>query len=167
MTTNPSLTSAYNLVSNNGFGEVRENKAHNHKSFHALQSFIPGDVICQFGAREILEYPTYLTVQVEEHKHILLSPEFVQYINHSCNPNVFFDTTSMLLICLQPIAVGDELTFFYPSTEWKMDQSFACHCGAKDCLAIIQGAYYISNESLDKYRLTDFIKQKQNANLVR
>lgn len=167
MTTNPSLTAAYELVSHNGFGEVRENKSHNHKSFHALKNFVPGDVICEFGAREILDHPTYLTVQVEDHKHILLSPEFVQYINHSCEPNVFFDTGSMLLVCIQPIKKGDEMTFFYPSTEWKMKQPFKCHCGSDACLLQIQGAYYISNKKMEKYRVTDFIKQKLKANPLR
>jgi hypothetical protein len=164
MNTNPSLTAVYELISNNGFGEVRENKAHKHKSFHALQNFAAGDVICEFGARELLDHPTYLTVQIDEAKHILLSPEFVQYINHSCDPNVFFDTTSMLLVCVQPINIGDELTFFYPSTEWKMDRPFQCHCGAAECLKKIQGAYYISDKKLAKYRLTDFIKNKVKNN---
>jgi hypothetical protein len=164
MNTNPSLTTTYELVSKNGFGEVRENKAHSHKSFHALKSFRPGDIICEFGARATYKKPTYLTVQVEDDKHILLDPEFLQYINHSCDPNVFFDTNSFLLVCLQPIRKGDEMTFFYPSTEWKMSQPFNCHCGAADCFKKIQGAYYISDKRLEKYRLTDYIRQKVKNN---
>ena len=160
MSTNPSFATAYELVSQNGFGEVRYNKELDHRSFHALQAFMPGDIVCEFGAREVLDHPTYLTVQVDDNRHILLDPEFIQYTNHSCNPNVFFDTGTMLLVCLQPIRMGEELSFFYPGTEWRMDQPFTCHCGAKECLGQIQGAYYLSDEVLSGYRLTNYIRRK-------
>jgi hypothetical protein len=31
------------------------------------------------------------------------------------------------------IEVGQELTFFYPSTEWDMAQGFECICGTATC----------------------------------
>jgi SET domain-containing protein len=40
----------------------------------------------------------------------------MQYINHSCDPNVAFDTTAFKLVALKDIKAGDELVFFYPST---------------------------------------------------
>ena len=36
----------------------------------------------------------------------------------------------MRLTALRPISEGDELTFFYPSTEWAMAEPFECGCGA-------------------------------------
>ena len=103
---------------------------------------------------------TYLTVQTGEDKHITLQPEFLQYINHSCYPNVFFDTTAMQLVALKEIQPGDELMFFYPSTEWDMSQPFDCFCGTTQCLHRIQGAAYLSDEEAKRYRLTDFINEK-------
>ena len=103
---------------------------------------------------------TYLTVQTGEDKHITLQPEFLQYINHSCYPNVFFDTTAMQLVALKEIQPGDELMFFYPSTEWDMSQPFDCFCGTTQCLHRIQGAAYLSDEEAKGYRLTDFINEK-------
>jgi hypothetical protein len=38
------------------------------------------------------------------------------------------------------LKVGEELTFFYPSTEWNMDQGFSCFCGTDSCLGYIGGA---------------------------
>jgi len=32
---------------------------------------------------------------------------------------------------------GDDITFFYPSTEWDMAQGFDCNCGAKVCLTAV------------------------------
>ncbi|MBS1927734.1 MAG: SET domain-containing protein-lysine N-methyltransferase [Chitinophagaceae bacterium] len=122
---------------------------------------IPKDsILCGFGSRAILESPNYLTLQVELRKHILLFPEVLQYINHSCEPNVFFDTTAMQLIALKEILPGEELCFFYPSTEWDMDRSFLCNCRTGSCLGLIRGAQYLPIETLTRYRLTDFIKSQ-------
>jgi len=115
-----------------------------------------------FSAGKTLSQPTYLTVQVTETEHITLNPVFLQYINHSCAPNVFFDTYSFELIALKAIEPGDELTFFYPSTEWNMVQPFACTCGSKDCLQTISGAANINRQTLTQYKLTRFIQSMLN-----
>ena len=154
------LVTAYRVVSHHGFADVLENEGTGQKSFHALASFYPGDVICPFGSRETMSKPTYLTVQTGIDRHILLEPEFLQYINHSCNPNVFFDTTSLQLICLKEMHAGDEMSFFYPSTEWEMTQPFNCYCESEKCLHHIQGAKHIPEEIIFQYRLTDFIRQQ-------
>ncbi len=160
MTTKSAPGTTLQLVSNNGFAEVWKNQQSGQQSLHATVSFNAGDVICSFHAGTISNKVTYLTVQVDEDKHITLQPEFLQYINHSCSPTVFFDTTLMQLVCLSEVNPGDEFTFFYPSTEWEMVQPFACYCGSSNCLSVIQGASHIKDEVLDQYRLTDFIKRK-------
>jgi hypothetical protein len=156
MLTNPTLLTE----SRHDFAEILQNTGNGQRQLHATRSFAPGDIICNFYAGETLTVPTYLTVQLNDAEHITLKPVFLQYINHSCDPNVFFDTSSMQLVCQQPIEPGDEFTFFYPSTEWAMVQPFKCHCGSADCLKQIQGARYLSDETLSRYRLTDFIKRK-------
>lgn len=165
MITTTITTPAAEVISNHVFAEVLLNNASSQKSLHATQHFSPGDVLCNFSAGITQSYPTYLTVQTGADRHITLMPEFLQYINHSCSPNVFFDTTSMQLICLQPLQPGDEFTFFYPSTEWDMAQPFVCNCGGRDCLQLINGASHLSVETLSKYRLTDFIKSQVKQKL--
>jgi hypothetical protein len=154
------------VISNHGFGEISQNNQTNQKSLHATIPFKKGDVLSIFSAGEVCKTPHYLTVQTGRDQHITLMPEFLQYINHSCDPNVFFDTTSMKLIALKDISENDEFTFFYPSTEWDMAQPFICFCGSKACLQNIKGAKYLLPEQVKKYALTDFIKQElQNTNL--
>lgn len=134
---------------------------HNGEKCLIADAFVPaGTIICSFGAKETLASPTYLTLQVGQHKHILLTPEVLQYINHSCDPNVFFDTTLMQLRAVKDILPGDEFRFFYPSTEWDMDRSFVCNCQSSACLGIIQGARHLQTEILNRYKLTDFIKSQ-------
>ena len=153
-------TTPYQTISQHGFANVLLNIDTNQKSLNAEKIIEAGEVISFFNANETFTHPTYLTVQVGINKHITLMPEFLQYINHSCNPNVFFDTTLMQLVCLKTIVIGEELCFFYPSTEWEMTQQFVCNCGSANCLQLIQGAAYLSSEVAVQYRFTDFIKQQ-------
>ncbi|KAG0364682.1 hypothetical protein BGZ54_007264 [Gamsiella multidivaricata] len=53
----------------------------------------------------------------------------------------------------------DALTFFYPSSEWEMDQPFPCWCGAKQCCKSIQGAKYLPTEVMDRYFVTSHIHE--------
>ena len=154
--TNPT----YRTVSNHEIAEVRRKVLNQQNALFALRSFQPGEMIAEFSAGTIAAEPTYLTVQVDIGKHITLQPEFLQYINHSCAPNVFFNTTTMQLVALKEIKAEEEMVFFYPSTEWKMTQSFNCYCGSPACLGEIRGAAYLSKQVLKQYRLTDFIQQQ-------
>lgn len=143
-----------------GFAEIHKRLHENHHLLVSIKSFSPEATICTFSAKEIHPLPSRYTVQVNETQHIILLPEFLQYINHSCNPNTFFNTTTMELIALRAIAPGDEFTFFYPSTEWFMAETFACNCGDPGCVGIIKGAKELSTGILNRYRLTDFIQRK-------
>ena len=153
-------SSSYRIISDHSFAAVRQNIANNQKAFFAKRTYQPGDVVIEFSASQVLSEPSYLTVQVGIDRHILLYPQHLQYINHSCDPNVFFDTYAMQIVALKPIAEGDEMTFFYPSTEWDMAQPFTCFCGCRNCLREIKGAAHINPEILNNYKLTRFI-QKQ------
>lgn len=153
-------TPAYRTISHHVVGEVRRRLSNGQNHFFALRSFGTGDVIASFSAGTISAEPTFLTVQLGLRKHITLDPEFLQYINHGCDPNVFFNTTTMEVVALKHIGREDEMTFFYPSAEWKMAQSFNCYCGSPKCLGKIRGAAYLSPEVQTQYRFTDFIQQQ-------
>lgn len=143
--------------------EVRTDILANNRSLFSRRDFAAGEIISEFGWRAMYSAPSYLTVQLSETEHVELFPEYLECINHSCEPNCFFDTSSLQLVALRPIKVGDELGFFYPSAEWDMDQSFECNCGTKSCVGIIKGAKYLTDAQLRKYRFTDFIQQKLAA----
>jgi hypothetical protein len=161
MTTTTLTAPVLAVVSGHNFANVMLNTSTQQKSLHATTSFKPGDVISTFYAGVTQTYATYLTVQTGTNTHITLQPEFLQYINHSCNPNVFFNTTTMELVCLRALQPGDELTFFYPSTEWDMSQPFVCNCKSENCLQLINGASHLDVSTLAKYQLTDFIKNQK------
>jgi len=155
-----SSTPTYRLISDHSFAVVRQNIANDQKAFFAQRRYEAGEVLATFSAGEIHSKPSYLTVQVGIGKHIMLQPEYLQYINHSCDPNVFFDTSSLEVVAVKRIEEGDEMTFFYPSTEWDMAQPFTCFCGTDACLGEIRGAAHIKPSIIQSYKLTHFIQQQ-------
>ncbi|KAM3524032.1 hypothetical protein NHJ13051_004745 [Beauveria bassiana] len=103
--------------------------------------------------------PTYATVQMGRNRHLNLNSDLL-YINHSCEPSLIFDTGNKIIIAgpngLQP---GDELTFFYPSTEWEMAQPFQCLCGTPTCRGTIDGAKKMTSAQLDGLWLAKHIRE--------
>jgi hypothetical protein len=159
------VTQSYRLVLSTSIGEVRQDVASGQKAIFAGRQFGVGEVISSFAAGEVRATPSYFTVQLGDNQHTVLNPEYLQYINHSCNPNCFFDTTHLTVIALRDIAREEELSFFYPSSEWDMSQPFVCNCGSQQCLGIIQGAKYLSPQQAAAHRLNLYIagKRKQEG----
>ncbi len=132
---------------------------------HALIShhaFEAGACIISFAASSIQQQADRFSIQRNETEHIILAPGYLKYLNHSCEPNCFADVDLLQLTALKHIQPGDELTFFYPSTEWNMSEPFACHCNTAGCLKKIQGAAHIAPDVLVRYRLSYFIQHKNN-----
>ncbi len=119
-----------------------------------------GSLFHKFCAGENVPCPTYLSLQIDHHRHIHLQPEFLQYLNHSCDPNVYVDVTNHEIICLRDIDANEEVTFFYPSTEWDMEQVFYCRCRSANCLGEIKGAMYLNRNLLPHYKFTPHIMEK-------
>lgn len=123
-----------------------------------LRRVAPGEVLTPFGARRWARVPHRMTVQISAAEHIELAPICLELINHSCDPNVFFDVERFELVALRTIEPDEELTFFYPSTEWRMESPFGCHCGSAKCHGRIDGASRMAREALAGYRLNPHIE---------
>ena len=64
----------------------------------------------------------------------------------------------MVVTAIAPIRPDDEITFFYPSTEWEMANPFECECGMPECLGTIQGAAFIPRSVLRRYHMAEHIE---------
>jgi hypothetical protein len=104
----------------------------------------------------------YTSVQASRDLHIELNCDLV-YINHSCRPTLIFDMARWEVRVNpnleQGLSKGDELTFFYPSTEWDMAQPFDCRCKEADCKGTISGAKDTASEILKQYWLNTHIEE--------
>lgn len=89
----------------------------------------------------------------------------LMYMNHSCAPSLEIDTDMMEIRVskTRDLKAGDELSFFYPSTEFEMDKPFNCLCGAGSvCLGTISGAAQIEWDVLRTFWVNEHvIKLKQ------
>ncbi|KAF9054589.1 hypothetical protein BJ165DRAFT_1338595 [Panaeolus papilionaceus] len=120
-------------------------------ALRSLKAFNAGDVLAELKGLTS-GTKAYTSVQCGRDQHFELNSDLV-YINHSCEPNVAFDMSSpdpkkWHLRALKQIKAGDPLEFFYPSTEWNMDQPFNCECGTPSCMGSIQGAKYLTKKEV-------------------
>ncbi|HEY5742310.1 MAG TPA: SET domain-containing protein-lysine N-methyltransferase [Terrimicrobiaceae bacterium] len=117
--------------------------------------FIPkGSVVLDFSdAIETVQ--TYQTVQIGNHQHVL--HETLAKLNHSCAPSLMVDTSKRECRAARNIQPGEELNFFYPSTEWRMDEPFACSCASPQCIGQIHGAAFLKRSQLSPYWLNPHI----------
>lgn len=122
------------------------------------QSFTQGELIYRFNGYQLTRTPTYQTIQISATEHIE-ELGVLAYLNHSCQPNTFVDTTALTVNAARDIAVGEELNFFYPSTEWEMDRPFVCLCGAPQCVRLVAGAKYLSIDALSHHFINQHISQ--------
>lgn len=100
----------------------------------------------------------YSSVQSGQDAHFELNSDLV-FINHGCEPSLEFDTKDMVIRVARgkELKEGDELTFWYPSSEWDMDQPFECVCKAGKCRGLINGAGRMDRDVLEQYWLNEHI----------
>jgi hypothetical protein len=151
------------MTSQDNFATIWQDLETKHRSLWSNRAFQKGEIISNLHAGKHLSERVPGSIQIADYQYFLLMPEILHCITHSCNPNVFFDLTAMQLVCLRPIRANEELTFFRPSVEWQMHQAFECRCGSHRCLQNINGAANIPWEKLERYRISDFIKEKAMA----
>ncbi|KAF9899857.1 hypothetical protein EC991_008226 [Linnemannia zychae] len=53
----------------------------------------------------------------------------------------------------------DNMMFFYPASEWDMEQPFTCWCCAQQCIGNVQGAKSLSKDTLSRYFVTHHIQK--------
>ena len=135
-----------------------------HKSLNSLVALAKGDFLCAFQGT-YQPRPTRHSIQVGPSEHMLVDPEALRYINHSCDPNVAFDVRRRIVRALRPVAPGDEFLYFYPSTEWDMAAPFDCECGAACCLGRIQGAAHLPPDVLARYELQHHIQERLTSRI--
>jgi hypothetical protein len=135
-------------------------------SLRAKVDLKAGQLIAYITTHTPLKKPAWSSVQTGPNSHIELNSPML-YINHSCSPNVEPVPTAgdygvageLRVVADRDLKAGDDLSFFYPSTEWDMGKPFECLCDApKDiCLGMISGAKGVDREVLKKYQVNPHI----------
>lgn len=125
--------------------------------------FLPaGALFARITTATYTPHQTYSSVQVGPEVHVELKSDLL-FIDHSCQPSLEFDMArfEVRVVKDRPLCEGDKLSFFYPSTEWKMAQPFDCRCDAPKevCLKRIEGAEGLDDTVLSRYWLNEHINE--------
>ena len=109
---------------------------HAQGEFHvvAMAPYRAGDVILEIEGT-VVEQPSQYSIQIDDHLHIEPftgepSDHFERhpwrFLNHSCAPTAV--VRGRELIATVDLALWDEITFNYNTTEYTMRQPFVCRC---------------------------------------
>lgn len=124
---------------------------------------IPKDaVVASFRGARTRSAPTYQSVQIGPRTHVE-DPACLNLLNHSCAPTVRIHVGRRAVVAHRRIRKGELLTFFYPSTEWRMARPFACHCGAPRGLTEVRGARDLPLSVLRRFPLSAHIRRMKEA----
>lgn len=129
----------------------------------AARAFRRGETISPIPVTARRARPTRLTVRIGTGEHVEVG--WLGTLNHSCDPNVRLDTARMVVVAERDVAAGEELAYFYPSTEWEMAEPFACACGSPRCLGFVRGARDLPREVLDRYFVNDHVRRRASTRL--
>ena len=121
----------------------------------AERAFADGELIGALPCTAEHGAPTRFTVQVGRARHIEVGP--FAFLNHACSPSVRIDTGRMLVLAARAIAAGEEMTFFYPSTEWEMACPFVCRCGDPNCIGLVAGARFLPASVIGRHPVSAHI----------
>lgn len=127
------------------------------RSLVSKQDYKKGEVICSMPSENLMDKPNRFTVQIGRNVHTHVGK--LAALNHSCDPNVILDTEKMVMVARRDIAKGEELSFFYPSTEWEMNAPFICLCGAANCIHVVAGARFLPLSTLEHHYLNPHIRE--------
>jgi hypothetical protein len=131
---------------------------HKYRSLVTKRAYKAGDIICPLPTATLFDKPSQYTVQIGRDQHVEVKE--LSALNHACDPSVFLDTTRLLVFAARDLNPEDELTFFYPSTEWEMSSPFICLCGAPNCIHVVAGARFLPLSTLEGHFLNYHIRQR-------
>src|SRR5215208_1680959 len=127
------------------------------RSLVTKEAYTQGEVICEIPTEKLFDKANRYTVQISQDKHTEVGK--LSALNHSCDPNVILDTENLQMVARRDIEKGEELSFFYPSTEWEMDAPFICLCGASNCIHVVAGARFLPLSTLENHYLNRHIRE--------
>ena len=132
-------------------------RGNGNRGVFSKESFEPHAIILHLHG-SITTRPTRFTIQLSPDCHLEAPPlrdtelelnYAWLFLNHSCDPNGYIDAADRTLRAFRKIAVGEEITFNYLTTEAKLAAPFTCSCGAANCLGRISGYDFLSDDALE------------------
>ena|SRR6266567_1433505 len=155
--------------------EVHETSTHG-KSLFAKHAFKKDDIVF-VASGKIVNYPTQYTIPIDQ--NLFIEPRTpkgnpVQYICHSCDPNLGIKS-STLFVAMRNIKAGEELFVHYGFLGYEFGKEMSedgketvkfdltCHCGASNCVGRFRGHKEFTLEERTKWKgyISDYLLTKK------
>lgn len=134
------------------------------KGLKTTKRILKGEVIWQFDPSlptytlsEIEELPeeqqkyfSRYSYQCSEDRFVLADPGLDRYMNHSCDPNLYWKDNQTLVAC-RDIDPGEEISYDYTTNDILVDYQMKCNCGSNSCRQIITNKDYLDTGWQEKY----------------
>ncbi|KAJ5493480.1 hypothetical protein N7539_002226 [Penicillium diatomitis] len=133
-----------------------------------------GSHLCYVRTQISVPESTWSSFQTSKSSHAEFNSALV-YMNHSCAPTVELEVFApdsrgeypngvsgeLRVVQDRDLRVGDELTWFYPSTEFISPRPFECLCGAGKelCIGTQRGSNFLSEEVLSRYFINNHVRE--------
>ena len=104
-----------------------------HAGVIAYDIFKKGSVVYEFEG-EVIEEPSRTSIQSYDDIHLEDDLKIASFINHKCKPNTRIEKLGkkrgrkIKFIALKNIEIGEQITFDYNTTEYKIFNPFKCDC---------------------------------------
>ena len=157
--------------------EAREIPPKGFGSF-AVDPIPMGTIVATFGGTILtrINFETYpleqrsRSIQIDVDQFVLgpESREPGDSINHSCSPNCQLRNATQL-ITMGPIAVGEELTYDYATSDTSDYDEFECVCGSDNCRGRVSGNDWKLPDLQSRYQkiFSPYVQRKiQSAQLA-
>lgn len=122
---------------------IQVKKVDNYQLTVATKAVKKDSIVCDVTGNT-MDSPDRYSIQTNRDQHT--AAPAIKYINHSCDPNLYFDSASCTFKARFDIEQDEEITFNYNTTELSMACPFTCHCGADHCFQEIKGYEHLSIE---------------------
>jgi hypothetical protein len=151
------------MTNGDGALEVIDDPRTGQQGLRLTRGVAAGEVVVGFAVASRHGAPARMTMQVSEGEHVRFDPPWLALTNHACEPNAVFDVVGGVVVALRAIDAGEDLTCFYPATEWAMAEPFACRCGSVQCVGEVRGASAMDDAVLAGKVLAPHIKRMLGA----
>ncbi len=118
------------------------------KGLFTEEEIAKGEEILRLGGKVTGRRPRGQPYSMRLGKRLFLvdSHNMDNYVNHSCAPSAHIDFNTLNLRAKQDLNRGEEITFNYCTTEFRMDKQFwfTCRCGSEGCYGRVRGFFYLN-----------------------
>ena len=124
----------------------------------AARTLRAGEELARLDRVRLVSTPERYSLQVGASLHAVDLGVW-RWLNHACAPSVAVACEPLSVVTLRQVDLGEELTLFYPATEWVMAEPFTCRCGASACVGLVAGASVLPAEVLGRHRLSPHVAE--------